>query len=424
MALTQIAAGMVGTLSNITISGNVTTPTINSTGALSLQTGGTTAITVDASQNVVVAGNFSVGQSPVGGTKITANGAITTTNFLTVDQTNAGGMDYFPSQGALRFVSYGSTGVGGNITFQTGLGGGPGATERMRIDFTGNIGMGTTTPGFKIDAVTGTLGASVSNVMNIFRSTTATGNNDAFEVLYNRTIAGTGWSNADLILRRNVDNTASQGAIAFGSENSVKFYTNAAERVRIDNLGNMQIGYGGQSTTAFTAPQGIGLFSLDNTAIQIHIRKGNQVEGHIGFKTSTDTNFYVGPGGGAGPGGIGAYGLYIVNNGTAWTSVSDERSKTELEPITDALAKVATVRSVTGRYNHDEENGVTKRRSFLIAQDFLPILPEAVNEQDPEEYGLSYTDTIPLLYAAVNELQTMVKEQADVIAALKLKAGL
>lgn len=101
-------------------------------------------------------------------------------------------------------------------------------------------------------------------------------------------------------------------------------------------------------------------------------------------------------------------GVYLANGGTSWSSSSDERLKDIIEPIADAANKVASLRSVIGKYKSDEE-GV--RRSFLIAQDVLAVLPEAVDfgvqsADDPTEYyGVSYTAVIPLLVAAIKELK-------------------
>jgi hypothetical protein len=73
---------------------------------------------------------------------------------------------------------------------------------------------------------------------------------------------------------------------------------------------------------------------------------------------------------------------------------------------------------VIGYYNNDENQ---IRRPFLIAQDVQAVLPEAVNIQDQETgtLGMSYTDTIPLLVAAIKELKAIVDAQGAEIAALK-----
>jgi len=100
----------------------------------------------------------------------------------------------------------------------------------------------------------------------------------------------------------------------------------------------------------------------------------------------------------------GTGGVYLASGGTSWTAVSDERTKDIIEPITDALAKVSTLRTVIGKYKTDAED---RRRVFLIAQDVQAVLPEAVTVGTDElnTIGLSYADTIPLLVAAIKELK-------------------
>ena len=98
-------------------------------------------------------------------------------------------------------------------------------------------------------------------------------------------------------------------------------------------------------------------------------------------------------------------GVYLSTAATSWTSVSDERKKDIIEPITDAANKVSTLRAVIGKYKTDAEG---TRRSFLIAQDVQAVLPEAVDANNSDELGVQYTDVIPLLVAAIKELKAEI----------------
>jgi hypothetical protein len=109
-------------------------------------------------------------------------------------------------------------------------------------------------------------------------------------------------------------------------------------------------------------------------------------------------------------------GVYLNGaSATAWTAVSDERVKENLEPITDAVNKISRLRAVVGNYTWDKEK---VRRPFLIAQDVQSVLPEAVTSTPHkdlgEELGVAYTDVIPLLVAAI-------KEQIAIIESLKAR---
>jgi hypothetical protein len=109
-------------------------------------------------------------------------------------------------------------------------------------------------------------------------------------------------------------------------------------------------------------------------------------------------------------------GVYVSDGGTSWTSNSDERIKKNLVPIENALNKVSQLRTVIGEYIDDE---LERKRPFLIAQDVDAVLPEAVDKTKEDVWGIQYSDVIPLLTAAIKELNAKVDAQAAEIAALK-----
>jgi len=108
-------------------------------------------------------------------------------------------------------------------------------------------------------------------------------------------------------------------------------------------------------------------------------------------------------------------GVQLATGGTSWAAISDERLKDIIEPISNAVEKVSSLRTVIGKYKTDDAD---VRRPFLIAQDVQSVLPEALStiklppESDDEtEYlGVSYTDIIPLLVAAIKDLKTELDE--------------
>ena len=95
------------------------------------------------------------------------------------------------------------------------------------------------------------------------------------------------------------------------------------------------------------------------------------------------------------------------------TTISDERLKTDIKPIENALDKVSQLNGYTFTYTADG-----KESAGLIAQEVEKVLPSAVSEKelplktdDGETYKvLQYDQTIGLLVEAVKELTARVEE--------------
>jgi hypothetical protein len=388
LAANTVGTSQLGAITNIN-SGSAT--------ALTLQTANTTAVTIDASQNV------GIGTTPKTWTtydRVFQLGS--SSSFYTYQQTelNISTNQYYNSSN--KYLGTGAAAryqqsAGAHVWYNAASGTADNSisfTERMRVELTGRVAIGTGGAG---------QGEAAVEIKSL--------SSDEPQLQLTQSNVTDGWK---------IASQASDGALAMyrkqsGSTNG-PYYSMSLN-------GDLQLGYQISAKTC-AVPQGLSLCSPTNTALQIYMLKNSQVECHIGYKGSTDTNLYIGTSGGQGAAGIGAYGVYQQNVTNSWTSVSDERVKTELQPIENALSKVANVRTVTGRFTYDEENGVTRRLPFLIAQDFLTALPEAVDQQDPEKLGLSYSDTIVLAFAAIKELKALVDTQAADIAALKAKVGI
>jgi hypothetical protein len=113
-------------------------------------------------------------------------------------------------------------------------------------------------------------------------------------------------------------------------------------------------------------------------------------------------------------------GVYITDGATAWAANSDERLKDIIAPITSALEGVQSLRAVKYNWKSDADKVV---HIGLIAQDVQKVLPEVVasaklplSEDETEYLSVAYTEVIPLLVAAIQELSAEVE-------ALKAKVG-
>jgi hypothetical protein len=229
------------------------------------------------------------------------------------------------------------------------------ATARATFDTAGNLGVGTTSP-------------SASD-WNASSRVVQVKTNDTNGGLFKASSSDTNF----------IFSAGSNLAyIATTTNNPISFWTNTTERARIDTSGNLLVG-----TTSVAASN--SRLSLAGTV-----------------------NWGVGPAAGGSTFYIynaSNVGVYLTDGANTWASSSDERKKDIIEPITDAANKVNQLRAVIGKYKTDAEG---TRRSFLIAQDLLTVLPEAVDSSEEDSLGVRYTDVIPLLVAAIKEQQALI----------------
>jgi hypothetical protein len=240
------------------------------------------------------------------------------------------------------------------------------------VDASGNVGIGTASPTAKLD-VRLPVGTDALHITDATRGDLYV-DFPATEVT------------------RIVAQYGSGGILAFANG------TSKTERMRIDASGNLLVGTTSPAQTLST-----------NNVLTLKA-PGVATTWGVG-PTSSYGTFYISRGG---------TGVGLADGATSWGTVSDERNKDIIESITNATSKIATLRTVIGKYKTDED-GV--RRSFLIAQDVQAVLPEAVDIQDDEQGTLSvrYTETIPLLVAAIKEQQAVIEEMKARLAALESK---
>ena len=258
------------------------------------------------------------------------------------------------------------------------------AVASVTITDAGNVGIGTASPSFSFGK-----GVMVNNA----GPATLRVNNSTDSV------------NAEISAY-----TAASGLLLYTITNHpIAFGTNGTEKMRIAASGDVLIG----TTSALAGGQapGLDVLNASGASTQIRFRNSGAAAGRfwrIGSDTA-GTAYFIND--------VSA-GVYIAYGNTGWTGLSDERHKTDLKAIENAAAKVASLRAVTGRYKTDEEG---KSRAFLIAQDVEKVLPEAVDTSNEERWGITYTDTIPLLVAAIQEQQAQIEEMKAKLAALEAK---
>ncbi|MDF1572782.1 MAG: tail fiber domain-containing protein [Bacteroidales bacterium] len=101
----------------------------------------------------------------------------------------------------------------------------------------------------------------------------------------------------------------------------------------------------------------------------------------------------------------------------AWSTESDARMKKDVEPISQALAKVLSLQGVNFTWK-DETRGILGKQMGFIAQQAEPIVPEVViNKED--HYSMQYAPITALLVEAVKEQQKILNGKEKEIQELR-----
>lgn len=122
-----------------------------------------------------------------------------------------------------------------------------------------------------------------------------------------------------------------------------------------------------------------------------------------------------------------SYRMYVNGNiyatGTI-TAASDERKKTEIETVTNALEKLIRLRGVTFKRTDIKETEVRygKTEIGVIAQEVEKVLPEVVNyAADVDEYAVSYGNFAGLFIEAIKEQNRIINNMNKEIEEIKSK---
>jgi len=364
---------MATTINASASSGLITTADTST--VLQLQTAGTAAVTVDASQNVGIGT-----ASPTTMLQLSGSAAAGKDPTLTLNNTTAStGRNY-------QIIS----GDGGPFRIYDATA----AAERMRIDSSGNVGIGETSP-------TNTLDVKAS--LGRIKLTSSTGTNSAL-VLFNNT-----GGNAYVGLDNSAGSLTSAYALNLYHEGAypIIFSTNNTRRATIDSSGNLLVGttssYGGASRVCVTGPA-----TANQQQISCHNPSTSGTRLFVAFGTEAT---YTERG-------------WIQWNGStmALTNASDSRLKENIVNAPSALTKIAAMQIRSFDFKEDGRHvdyGV-------VAQELNEVLPSAVFEGSDNEDGsinkpwsVGLEPIIPILVKAIQEQQAIIQTLTDRITALE-----
>ena len=261
-------------------------------------------------------------------------------------------------------------------------------SEAMRIDSSGNVGIGTSSPARRLDVL--------HDVQYQFRIGTAAGN--SYDI---------GRSPVDGLLHFYGNQNGFTGYV-FGGVNG--------ERARIDSSGNLLVGTpsaGAGNSRVYingdgTNPAFRALANTSTTSVYAGIFRHESTTAGAYIQFVTDTNVETGR-------------IYDSAGTMQYASSSDARLKTNVQPLQNGLSSVLAMNPCT--YDMRRGETTTIPSAGLIAQEVFEVYPYAVgvggDDENVNPWSVDYGKLTPLLIKAIQEQQAMIAQlQAD-IASLK-----
>ena len=381
----KLVGDVIDTNGNELLKVTATTSAVNEVTLANAATGGNPVLSATGGDT-----NIGITLTPKGtGGIVFPAGAVGTPSITTTGDTNTG--IFFPAADTIAFSE--------------------GGAESMRIDSSGNVGVGTSSSNTRIQSTVGSNGSGVVNALRLQNVGTSAG--DGAKILFT---AGTSTNGAGI----------SSTGVALDSAD-LRFDTGGSnERMRIDSSGNVLVGQTAQSGSekfgvrqssagASTARFYASSASYTNDIVQISCaRSGATTEynAFTVFDNNTTLQMLIRPNGN------------LLNSNNSYGSLSDVKLK---ENIVDATPKLADLMQVKVR-NYNLKSDPTRKQLGVIAQELEKVFPAMVEEAlDKDAEGkhletttksVKYSVFVPMLIKSIQELKAINDTQAETITAL------
>jgi hypothetical protein len=289
---------------------------------------------------------------------------------------------------------------------------GAGGVEWMRINSSGNVGIGNASPGYLLTVGTSGSGSGSAAIANttidqysVQVNVLGSGNryayidfigDDTYTDYGLRLIRGNTGANTDSSL---IHRGTGLLEIATTDAAPIRFITSNTERMRIDSSGNLLIG-----TTSTT---GSGIVFHGGSDAYSTWKKSAASGAYINFLNSSG----------------GSVGLISTNgSSTTYATSSDYRLKENIQPMQNALGVVAQLKPVTYNWKADGSDG-----QGFIAHELQAVVPDCVtgekdavdDEGKPVYQGIDTSFLVATLTKAIQEQQEQIEQLKAEVAELK-----
>jgi hypothetical protein len=263
------------------------------------------------------------------------------------------------------------------------------ATERMRIDASGNVGIGVSNPSDYYANNLVVTGPSEGGI----------------------TIASTGNHTNYINFADSTSGVARYaGMIEYAHTiDAMSFRTNSIQSMRLDASGNLLVG---TTNTSQSAGDGIKIKPWGSVQVVNNSSTGGGDAFSYFSTAGNNYRFWVNANG------------QIASLSTSIYSLSDQRFKENIRDLDDGLSKVMQLKP--RKFDWKEGRGTdTKDARGFIAQEFEEVFPDLIGEwKDPapegeEPYKSVSADLIPTLVKAIQEQQATIEALTARIAALE-----
>jgi hypothetical protein len=341
-----------------------------------------TAITIDSSENVAIG----VTSAYTGG-KLSLNGGLVQSsgNQHVLGVFGTSGLQLIGTTGGDNIV--GTMGSSEPLIFRTA------SAERMRIDSSGNVGIGETSPSGQLHIKGTDVSASpVSSANQLVLEDTENG----ISILSSTAGAG------NIAFGDSGDNFKG-GFVYDHSADAMRFITNGAETMRIDSSGQLFLGKTSGVSGAFFQVAG----DASNQSIRMENAYGTGTAQLITNTSGQTFNAILFENSGV------SGSISVTTSSTAYNTSSDARLKNVLGEA-KGLEIINKLNPVNFEWKESKEI-----QDGLIAQEVMEIVPNAVSGSEEDYYQMDYSKLVTPLIKAIQEQQEQIDALQSEINLLK-----